>query len=52
MTAEELEEIVNNFFDKVTDEDLETIHDEIENGIDDYYDNEKENELWMGSENM
>ena len=42
MTAEELEEIVDNFFDKVTDEDLETIHHEIENGIDDYYDNEKE----------
>ena len=44
MTTEELGEIVDNFFDNVTDEELEIIHYEIENGIDDYYDNEKENE--------
>ena len=42
MTAEELEEIVGNFFDKVTDEELEKIHYEIENGIDDYYEDEEE----------
>ena len=42
MTAEELEEIVDNFFDKVTDEELGIIHKEIDNGIDDYYENEKE----------
>ena len=44
MTAEELEEIVDNFFDKVTDKELVTIHYEIENGIDDYYDNDNEKE--------